>query len=640
AITNGMRVELGPGRPEPLGARWDGAGVNFALECAVATRVQLCLFEGEHEHRVELARSGSLWHGYVHGLMPGARYGLRVHGPWAPTHGHRCNPHKLLLDPYARALAGEVRWHESLRGTDAFDAQDSAPHVPRAVVVDERFDWEGDRPPRTPWRDSVLYELHVRGFSKRNGALPEAVRGTYAGLAHPRSIAHLLRLGVTAVELLPVHAFVDDAFLVERRLSNYWGYSTLAFFAPAQRYARSDDAVREFKEMVKALHRAGIEVILDVVYNHTCEGNQRGPTLSLKGIDNARYYALERERHLYRDVTGCGNTVDATRAKQLIVDSLRYWVREMHVDGFRFDLATALGRNQDGVFDGALLRELAADPVLAGSKLIAEPWDLGPDGYQLGNFPAPMREWNDKYRDAVRRLWKGEPHHELAQRLRGSPDLFRHGNATLNFVTAHDGFTLRDLVTYARKRNLENGENNRDGAARELSWNCGVEGETGDAEVRALRARQQRNLLATLMLSHGTPMLLAGDELGQTQRGNNNPYCQDGELTWLDWELDEARHELLRFTQRLIRLRRRWLRGAHEERWLHPDGSELVGELPRTFALVRGDMRWLINAGAHRVRFVLPERGFRVILDTAGVRPIAGDGYPLAPHALAVLACR
>ncbi|HEX5661639.1 MAG TPA: alpha-amylase family glycosyl hydrolase [Polyangiales bacterium] len=425
-----MVPELEPGRPEPLGAHWDGAGVNFAVESAPATRVELCVFEGAREQRLKLTRSGDVWHAYVRGLEPGVQYGLRVHGPWDPAQGLRFNPHKLLLDPYARELVGAPSWNGALEGGEVFDRRDSAPYVPRARVIDPSFDWEGDQHPRTSWEQSVIYELHVRGFSKLNPRVPEPLRGSYAGLAQPASIEHLRRLGVTAVELLPVHEFVDDAFLVERGLSNYWGYSTLAFFAPAQRYASSDDPVREFKAMVKALHRAGIEVLLDVVYNHTCEGNQLGPTLSFKGLDNARYYTLQEQRSLYRDLTGCGNSVHAPRARALILDSLRYWVNELHVDGFRFDLATTLGRDAEGAFDGALFREIAAQ--LPGTKLIAEPWDLAPDGYQLGHFPAPMREWNDKYRDAVRRTWKGEPSVDLAARLTGSPELFRQGNASLN----------------------------------------------------------------------------------------------------------------------------------------------------------------------------------------------------------------
>ncbi|MET0287019.1 MAG: glycogen debranching protein GlgX [Polyangiales bacterium] len=626
-----MRLELGPGTPAPLGAHWDGAGVNFAVESAPATGVELCLFAAGEEHRYALTRSGDVWHGYLSGLAVGAHYGLRVHGPWDPAHGHRCNPHKLLIDPYARALVGAPSWHRAL-DSELFDRTDSAPFVPRARVVDPRFDWEGDRHPRTPWADSVIYELHVRGFSKRNPRVPEALRGTYAGLAHPASIDHLLRLGVTAVELLPVHEFVDDAFLIERGLSNYWGYSTLAFFAPAQRYAATDDVVHELKQMVKALHRAGIEVILDVVYNHTCEGNERGPMLSLKGLDNARYYTPDAtDASRYHDVTGCGNSVHAPRAKSLILDSLRYWVSELHVDGFRFDLATTLGRDDRG-FDGGLFREIAADPVLRDSKLIAEPWDLGPDGYQLGNFPAPMREWNDKFRDAVRRTWKSGPSDDLAARLTGSRDLFRHGNATLNFVTAHDGFTLHDMVTYARKRNLANGEHNRDGSSSELSWNCGSEGE--DTSLAPRRARLQRSLLAMLMLARGTPMLLAGDELDRSQGGNNNPYCHDSALSWLDWEHDG---ELLAFTSRLIRFRRRWLRRwTSPERWLDATGALVQGPLPAAFAMHLERALLLVNTGKQAVRFVLPSGRWRVALDTAGVRRVSSR-YTLAAHGLAVL---
>ncbi|MDB4986467.1 MAG: glycogen debranching enzyme [Myxococcaceae bacterium] len=577
-----MRIDLSAGLPEPLGATWDPQGVNFALRSEVATRVELCLFATEGPER-ELARfdlpghTGTVFHGYVSALPAGLLYGYRVHGPWQPEVGQRCHPSKLLLDPYATAVFGEVVWNEATRGvlpsaqktSLTLDAHDSGPFVPRGVIMDLSFDWEGDRRPDTPWSRSVIYELHVRGFSKLQPRIPEALRGTYAGLAHPASIEHLRGLGVTAVELLPIHEFVDDAFLCARGLRNYWGYSTLAFFAPAQRYAQSGTpgaSVVEFKQMVKALHRAGIEVILDVVYNHTCEGDADGPSLSFKGIDNCGYYVVQPDGR-YRDVTGCGNTVSGAKpaAAQLTLDSLHYWVEQMHVDGFRFDLAATLGRDQHGEFDaqGALLRQIREDPVLSRCKLIAEPWDLGPGGYRLGAFPAPMSEWNDKYRDAIRRLWRGVETRasELQNRWFGSPDVYaptrRGPEASINYVTAHDGFTLHDLVAYEQKHNEDNGEHNRDGSDHNESMNYGVEGETERSELIEQREQHKRNLLASLLLSQGVPMLLAGDELGRTQRGNNNAYCQDNELSWLHWELDARKSELLAFCQQLVRLRHR-----------------------------------------------------------------------------------
>jgi isoamylase len=610
-----MQVELG--RAWPQGASWDGAGVNFALYSSVATRVEVCLYDA-HEPLREVGRfdlpanTAFTWHGYVPGLTPGTLYGLRVHGPWAPERGHRCNPQRLLVDPYAKALIGEPHWHPLEAHSD------SAPYVPRAQVVNDQFDWEGDRALHTPWDQTVIYELHVRGFSKRQPALPPSLRGTYAGLGHAACIEHLQRLGVTAVELLPVHAFVDDAFLVERGLTNYWGYSTLSFFAPAQRYAHQPRAVvDEFKSMVKALHRAGLEVILDVVYNHTCEGDQRGPTLSLKGVDNASYYAL-RGAH-YRDVSGCGNSVDASKpaAARLIRESLRYWASEMHVDGFRFDLATTLGRDGSGEYAREQFESLVDDPALAGLKLIAEPWDLGPAGYQRGNFPAPVRDWNDRFRDGVRRLWRGDTNPvELGDQL---------SETGINYVTSHDGFTLRDVVSFERKQNLANGEHNRDGSEHEVSWN----------EAPGLRARQQRNLLATLMLSRGVPMLLAGDELGRSQHGNNNPYCQDNEVSWLDWELDPGRAELLLFTQRLLRFRKRHP-CSRPPLFCLPDQSALPEHaFPRAFVARYDDVLVLINADAMGHSFVLPEGSWKLALDTSGRKAVAGT-YPLAAHALAL----
>jgi glycogen operon protein len=585
----------------------------------VATRVEICLYDpanpSKEIDRFDLPEATDFtWHGYVPGLEPGALYGLRVHGPYDPANGHRCNPFKLLVDPYAKALYGEVDWKQPVFGYPLGHAQqdlmrderDSAAGVPKSVVVSDFFDWGNDRLPDVPWRKTVIYEAHVRGLTMRHPKVPEHQRGTYAGLAHPEVIEHLLKLGVTAVELLPVHEFADDSFLNDKGLANYWGYSTLGYFAPEQRYSSRrtpGGAVAEFKSMVKALHAAGIEVILDVVYNHTCEGNHLGPTLSLKGIDNATYYWTMPERRYYLDFTGCGNSLNASHPQtaRLIVDSLRYWVQEMHVDGFRFDLATVLGRVGKGEFDpqAPLFQIIAQDPVLSHVKLIAEPWDVGLGGYQVGGFRAPWREWNGKYRDAIRRYWKGDENlaGEVGYRLTGSSDMFaearRRPQASINFVTAHDGFTLHDLVTYSHKHNEANGEHNRDGADDNQAWNCGVEGETDNPDVIALRERQKRNLLASLCLSTGVPMLVAGDEMGRTQKGNNNAYCQDNELSWIDWELDERRKALLEFTRRLIHFRhrqpvlqrRRFFRGeriwdseSKDLAWFRPDGTEMSAE--------------------------------------------------------------
>ena len=571
-----------PGKPYPLGATWDGQGVNFALFAEHATGVELCLFDSPnspHETvRIPLlAQTDQVWHGYVSGLQPGQLYAYRVYGPSAPEAGLRYNPHKLLVDPYAKALTGDVRWDDAVFGypighpdaDQAVDERDSAPFMPRCVVIDPAFDWGDDTRPNTPLHQSIIYELHVKGFTKLHPEVPEHLRGTYAGLASPAVVAYLQSLGVTAVELLPVHEHVDDRHLTERGLRNYWGYNTLGYFAPDQGYSScgaQGEQVREFKAMVKALHAAGIEVILDVVYNHTAEGNHMGPILSMKGIDNPVYYRLVDEQpRYYMDYTGTGNSLNVLqpRTLQLIMDSLRYWVLEMHVDGFRFDLAATLAR---GLYEGdrlsAFFDIIHQDPVLSQVKLIAEPWDVGPGGYQVGNFPVLWAEWNGKYRDTVRRFWKGEPDPlvELAYRLSGSSDLYRQSGrrpyASINFITAHDGFTLRDLVSYEHKHNQANGENNHDGDNHNNSWNCGVEGPASDPEILELRARQQRNLLATLLLSQGVPMLLAGDERSRTQHGNNNAYCQDNDLSWLHWELDDDARDLLRFTQDLIALRK------------------------------------------------------------------------------------
>jgi isoamylase len=614
-----MPREVWPGKPYPRGATFDGAGVNFAVFSTVSNHVEVCLFDPAAPHqqveRFDLPEvTDNVWHGYVPGLEPGALYGLRVHGPYEPQHGHRCNPAKLLVDPYAKALHGEVDWSQPVfghsLGHEALDLarsdQDSAAGVPRCVVVSDYFEWGNDRPPEVPWRKTVIYEAHVRGLTLLHPKVPEHLRGTYAGLAHPAMIEHLLELGVTAVELLPIQETADDSFLDEKGLSNYWGYNTLCYFAPEQYYASRRTpgaAVNEFKAMVKALHTAGIEVILDVVYNHTCEGNHLGPTLSLKGIDNAAYYWLMPERRYYLDFTGCGNSLNASHpaAAQLIADSLRYWATEMRVDGFRFDLATVLGRVGRGHFDpqAALFQIINQDPVLSRLKLIAEPWDVGLGGYQVGHFPAPWREWNGKYRDAIRRYWRGDENQagEVGYRLAGSSDLFqearRRPQASINFITAHDGFTLHDLVTYSHKHNEANGEYNRDGSDDNQAWNCGVEGETEDPETIALRERQKRNLLATLFLSQGVPMLVAGDEMGRTQGGNNNAYCQDNEISWLNWDLDERRKAMLAFTRRLIHFRhrqpvlqrRRFFRGERiwdsrfrDLTWYQPDGTEMGQE--------------------------------------------------------------
>jgi isoamylase len=698
-----MKLEVWPGRPAPLGATYDGAGVNFAVHSRVATEIEVCLYDAADPAR-EIGRfslwqgHGFIWHGYVPGLEPGALYGLRVHGPYQPDAGHRCNPHKLLVDPYAKALWGEVDWKAPMLGYRlddpqqdlSLDERDNAFGVPKSVVVSDFFDWGGDRRLETPWRETVIYELHVKGFTKLHPDVPEPLRGTYAGLAHPRVIEHLKRLGITAVQLLPVHEAADDAFLQEKFLRNFWGYSTLGYFAPEQHYAsrqRPGAQVNEFKAMVKALHAAGIEVLLDVVYNHTCEGNHLGPTLSLKGIDNASYYWLMPDARYYLDFTGCGNSINASlpAAAALIVDSLRYWVEQMHVDGFRFDLAATLGRVGRGEFDrnAALFQIINQDPVLSKVKLIAEPWDCGLGGYQVGSFPAPWHEWNGKFRDAARRYWKGDENliSELGYRITGSPDLFRGERrppqASINFVTAHDGFTLHDLVTYGHKHNDANGEWNKDGADDNQSWNCGVEGETDDPTVIALRERQKRNLLSTLLLSQGVPMLVAGDEMGRTQGGNNNAYCQDNEISWIDWKLDERRRSLLEFTRRLLRLKRSqpvlqrrrfvegdfvWEEGGRDLTWLRPDGDvmsaddwqqsyarsiafELGGDAIQTpdergQRIVGDSLLVLMNAYHEPLDFKLPGGEWQVELDSADDAcrsVVSAESYRVEGRGLVVL---
>ena len=577
-----MGRKLLPGQPYPLGATWDGDGVNVAIYAENATGVELCLFDvdapAEERERIRLKEETTfVWHAYLPGLQPGQLYGFRVHGPYDPNLGLRFNPNKLLIDPYARAVTGKVDWNAPVFGYElgspdadlSYDEEDDAWGVPKSIVVDTSFDWEDDQPPRIPFHESVIYEAHVKGFTARHPDVPEKLRGTYAGMASPAAINYLKRLGITAVELLPIHEFLDDGYLTELGLSNYWGYNTTNYFSPAGRYSSRGDRgeqVIEFKEMVKALHQAGIEVILDVVYTHTAEGNHLGPTLSFRGIDNTTYYRLVPDApRYYMDYTGTGNSLNMLhpQALRIIMDSLRYWITEMHVDGFRFDLASTLARELHDVDRlSAFFDIIHQDPIISQVKLIAEPWDVGEGGYQVGNFPVLWTEWNGKYRDAVRRYWKGDEGlmAELGYRLTGSSDLYqddgRNPYAIINFITAHDGFTLNDLVSYNDKHNEANGEDNRDGADDNNSWNHGVEGPTDDPEIVQLRERQKRNFLATLLLSQGTPMICAGDEISRTQNGNNNAYCQDNEISWLDWNLDEPRRRLLDFTCHMIALRR------------------------------------------------------------------------------------
>ena len=660
---------LRPGKPWPLGASVDAEGVNFAVFSAHAMAIELCLYDDAG--RIETARltlparSGDVWHGHLPGAGTGLVYGLRAHGPWQPQQGQRFNPHKLLLDPYAREMVGHFEWSDAHRGQAdndplRMDIRDNGAMALKARVVHEQFDWQGDAPPATPWSDSVLYEVHVRGFSKLHPGVPEAQRGSYAGLASDAGIAHLQRLGITAVSLLPVHRFLDEERLVCMGLRNYWGYNTLGFFCVEPRYAAAGaegGAVRdEFRHMVRKLHAAGIEVILDVVYNHTAETDEFGPTLSWRGLDNASYYRLpEGDRLHYENHTGCGNTLDLShpRVLQMVMDSLRYWVQEMHVDGFRFDLATVLGRGRHG-FDrhAAFFACIAQDPVLQRVKLIAEPWDIGPGGYQVGQFPTGWVEWNDRYRDTMRAFWLGGDctRGEFARRLCASSDLFQQRGrapaASLNLVVSHDGFTLRDLVSYDLRHNEANGENNRDGHGHNLSWNCGFEGPTEDPEVQALRVRLQRALLATLLLSQGTPMLAAGDEMGHTQQGNNNPYCQDNPITWIEWSrADEA---LIGYSAHLIALRRSLLPLAdtwHADAagdaglsWLRSNGEPLSGahwndHAARAVGVRIGQpgraarpLLLLVNAGDCGLDFQLPPGRWRALLDSG-----ASSGMPSRP---------
>jgi isoamylase len=671
-------VHIWPGRPYPLGATYDGGGTNFALFSEVAERIELCLFGDDgSETRLPLPeRDGLIWHGYVPRVGPGQRYGYRVHGPYDPAGGLRCNPAKLLLDPYAKAIDGDVVWNEALFGyhfgaPESRNDLDSAPYAMRSVVINPYFDWKDDRPLRIPYHETVIYEAHVRGMTMTHPDIPEDVRGTYAAIAHPAMVEHFHRIGVTAVELMPVHQFVHDSTLAEKGLRNYWGYNTIGFFAPHNGYTcfgSRGEQVQEFKSMVRSLHRAGIEVILDVVYNHTAEGNHLGPTLSFRGIDNTAYYRLvDHDRRYYYDTTGTGNSLNVRHhdALRLIMDSLRYWVTDMHVDGFRFDLAASLAREFHEVDRLSAFFDLVnQDPVVSQVKLIAEPWDVGEGGYQVGRFPPLWTEWNGKYRDTVRDFWRGEPASlaEFASRFTGSSDLYEADNrrpiASINFVTAHDGFTLNDLVSYNEKHNEANGEDNRDGESHNRSWNCGAEGPTDSSEIRVLRERQKRNLLATLLLSQGVPMISHGDELSRTQDGNNNVYCQDSELSWIDWK-DAREHEVLtEFAASLTRLRKqhpvfrrrrffqgRPIQGSNIEdiAWLRPDGEQMSDEDWRVgFArsvgiflngrgiperdelgrpIVDDSFLLLINAHHQQITYTLPGEAFgrfwEIVVDTA-----------------------
>ncbi|MBX3449891.1 MAG: glycogen debranching protein GlgX [Planctomycetaceae bacterium] len=702
-----------PGLPYPLGATWDGSGVNFAIFSENATRVELCLFNSPSDKieavRVELPeRTHQVWHGYISDIWPGQLYGYRISGPYHPEAGHRFNPNKLLLDPYAKSIGRGLTWNDAVYGYTlndsridlSFDERDSAPWAPLGMVVDPAYTWGDDTPPRTPWHKTVIYEMHVRGFTKEMPGVPPDQRGTFAGVASDAALEYLKRLGVTAVELMPVHHFVSERPLVMRGLTNYWGYNSLAFFAPEPWYSSGNQpsrVVKEFKWMVRRLHQAGIEVILDVVYNHTAEGNESGPTLCFRGVDNASYYHLVRKNpRFHMDFTGCGNTLNVShpRVLQLIMDSLRYWVTEMHVDGFRFDLASALARELYDVDRlSAFFDIIQQDPVLSRVKLIAEPWDVGPGGYQVGNFPVLWTEWNGKYRDCVRRFWRGDggTMNELATRLTGSSDLYansgRQPHASINFITAHDGFTLRDLVSYAEKHNEANGEDNRDGTDANWSSNHGVEGPTDDPAINELRDRQVRNLLATLILAQGVPMIVMGDEFGHTQGGNNNAYCHDSQRTWIDWTPTPERLRLLEFTRRLIQIRQsqpalrrrkffhgRPIRGQNVKDiyWLNPNGREMdnsdwlaghsqalglfmAGELDELdedgYPVVGDWLLLLLNAGDAKVNFEFPPRAreqvqtLELLLTTddpglQGKLVRTSESYPLPGKSLALFRWR
>ncbi len=705
-------MRVWPGKPSPLGATWDGAGVNFAIFSEHALKVELCLFDSPdskaESHRITLPeQTDQVWHGYLPDVRPDQLYGYRVTGPYDPHYGHRFNPHKVLLDPYAKAIGRDVRWSDSMFGYTvghaaqdvSFDERDNADGAPLGVVVNDAFIWRNDRPPKTPWHKTMIYETHVRGYTMRHPEVPEHLRGTYAGLATKASIKHLLKLGVTAVEIMPVHHHVDDRHLVEKGRTNYWGYNSLNYFSPDMRYAAATsplEVVREFKHMVRTLHSYGLEVILDVVYNHTGEGNQFGPTLSLRGIDNASYYRLvPHDRRYYMDFTGCGNTLNMVcpRVLQLIMDSLRYWVTEMHIDGFRFDLCSALARELHEVDKlGAFFDIIHQDPVLSQVKLIAEPWDLGPGGYLVGNFPVGWTEWNGKYRDNIRRFWCGDGSaaSEFGSRLCGSSDLYNHSGrrpyASINFVTCHDGFSLQDLVSYNYKHNEANGEENRDGEQHNISWNCGVEGPTNDPAVLALRQQQKRNFITTLLLSQGVPMIRGGDELSHSQQGNNNAYCLDSEISWLNWVLSAGEQDFLEYCRKVVAVwrdhpvfqRRHFFQGrairggdVRDITWLTAQGKvmtdadwhaetarclgiqlsgDLIHEVDEQGQQITDDtMLMLLNSSPSDVSFVLPAApdgsGWWPVLDTAhpqrrATRKAGGASLKLAARSLMVLQLR
>ena len=710
-----MAKKIWPGKSHRLGATWDGEGVNFALFSENATGVELCLFDqaGRETRLPLLAVSNYIWHGYVPGIGPGQRYGFRVQGPYKPEQGNRFNSNKLLIDPYAKAIAGDLQYGDEIfdysleelrdESSDLFlSKSDDAHRIPKGIVIDSTFDWQDDRPPCTPWRQTVIYETHVKGFTQRHPEIPDYLRGSYAGLAHPAAIAHLKSLGVTAIELLPVHHFnAYPGHLVKANLRNYWGYDSIGYFAPYSGYSASGihgEQVAEFKQMVKALHADGIEVILDVVYNHTGEGNHLGPTISFRGIDNQAYYRLvEDNPYFYMDFTGCGNSLNVRHPQilKLIMDSLRYWVLEMHVDGFRFDLASALARELYEVDSlAAFFNIIHQDPVLSNTKLIAEPWDLGEGGYQVGNFPLLWSEWNGKYRDTMRDFWRNEYCRlgEFAFRITGSSDLYesngKRPHASINFITAHDGFTMNDLVSYNQKYNQANGEENRDGESHNRSWNGGVEGVTDDPDILEMRAQQRRNFLATLLLSQGVPMMLGGDEMGRTQKGNNNTYCQDNELSWLDWSLRETNADLLEFTRKLIHFRhlhpvfcrRAWFQGreiygsgVRDIAWFNPDGveisdkqwqegsdkaisiflngEELLSPDPYGERIVDDSFLLFFNANPETMEFAIPltfkEYQWKVIFDTKNSVGFVEDGkiyhketlVPIAARSLVMLSC-
>ena len=694
-----------PGKSYPLGATWDGSGVNFALFSEHADKVELCFFDKKEQLEIQridlLEKTDQVWHVYLPEARPGLLYGYRVYGPYKPEEGHRFNPNKLLIDPYAKDIQGPLRWSDAHFGYEinnsqkdlSFDNTDDSLYVPKGRVVDPAFTWGDDHPPNIPWQETVIYELHVKGFTQMHPEIEQELRGTYAALGTEPVIDYLCNLGITTVELMPIHAFVDDRHLLERGLRNYWGYNSIGFFAPDSRYS-STGLVNEFKTMVKTLHAANIEVILDVVYNHTAEGNQLGPTLSFRGIDNAAYYRLMPDnKRYYMDYTGCGNSLNMLhpRVLQLIMDSLRYWVLEMHVDGFRFDLASALARGLHEVNRlSTFLDIIHQDPILSQVKLIAEPWDLGEGGYQVGNFPVGWTEWNGKYRDAVRDYWRGEGGviGDIAYRLTGSSDLYEHSGrrpyASINFVTAHDGFTLHDLVSYNEKHNEINREDNRDGESHNRSWNCGIEGETDDPDILELRMRQKRNFLSTLFLSQGVPMLLAGDEMGRSQQGNNNPYCQDNEISWVDWDLLEENQELVHFIRNLIHFTKKHpafrrrnffqgqvIKGTKDITWLNRDGQEMNDEqwtqsharslglyLAGSAIMMRDnhgnlieddDFLLLLNAHHEEITFHIPqiavEQEWQMVIDTvsskfsmaAEKKYHSGDNYAMHGRSLVLL---